>query len=164
MSLLVAGTNLGTLGLFVSGRRGWYDSVRYVQKMIQLPGTYTWQHMGDDPKAQRRQIRVTGSVTASTPALLKTNVLAINNLVAQPDEQEWEFDDFPDLAVRGHGTIGYQELPPIQRLSGGHVVRYSLTIDCADPRRYDVSGGSPGVSVDTSPVIGAASSTHPLPS
>ena len=164
MSLLVGGTNLGTLGLVVSGRRGWYDSVHYTQKMIQLPGTYTWQHMGNDPQAQRRRVRVSGSVTASTPVLLKANVLAINNLVAMPDEQEWEFADIEDLAVRGYGTIRYQEVPPIQRLAGGHVVHYSLEIECRDPRRYDVSGGSPGISIDTEPVIGAASSTHPLPS
>lgn len=161
-----AWVDVASYGVVVSAREGWLDSVSWEQNLIQLPGTYVWRNLGGDPSPARRAVTVAGALTADDADDVRDARRAFEPIIAQPDLVEFHFGDTGlALTAQGYGSIRYAEIRPILKLPGqgrfGSLL--TITFDCPDPVRYDLTGGGM-VAVDTIPAIGAASSTAPLPS
>jgi hypothetical protein len=147
----------------MSGREGWMDSIDFQHTLVQVPGNTVWQHMGDDPRARRRLVRVRGALTGADRATVRTNMRAVELLLSDVTTlREFAFGDTGlQYFARGYSSVEYREIRPIQADRGGK--RWGVFVDidfnCADPNIYDTLISNP---VYTIPAIGAASAAHPL--
>ena len=132
-------------GAKVNSRRGWLDSPHYRERLVSIAGRYRLRSLGY-PGAQQRIVRIGGAILAPDKVTIESERRAMNNLVAVSRLREFYFTDTGSTIVaRGYGRVSFTEIRPILREAGTLGSFFVIEFRCADPLRYNISGGQPGV-------------------
>lgn len=153
-SIAIDGTDCVDIGVVIFNIIGWRDAIERGHDFQAVPGRADLIDMAGGQKIpQVRRIRATGYIKAPDQDTLVTRLRTLEDRVMDPaGEITVSFPDEGDgtitginIRCKGRGTrvrAGRLGRSPYFATPAAPV---TIEVTCADPRKYDYTGGAPGV-------------------